>query len=74
MMIEKILDAHVLEIWTLELLRQRLINCRGPGSAQRQAEALQAEGVNVTSDSMGEYYVSLAHYGWFPSELPSEAE
>lgn len=44
----------------------------GPGSAQRQAESLQSEGVEVTTDSMGEMYVSLAQYGWFPSHLPSE--
>lgn len=44
----------------------------GPGSAQRQAEALQSEGVEVTTDSMGEMYVSLAQYGWFPKHLPSE--
>lgn len=44
----------------------------GPGSAQRQAEALQEEGVEVTSDSMGEMYVDFSRYGWFPKSLPSE--
>jgi methylated-DNA-protein-cysteine methyltransferase-like protein len=45
----------------------------GPGSAERQAEALAQEGVEVTTDSMGEMYVDFSRYGWFPSELPSEA-
>lgn len=46
----------------------------GPGSAQRQAEALESEGVEVTMDTMGEFYVSLTQYGWFPKHLPSEEE
>jgi methylated-DNA-protein-cysteine methyltransferase-like protein len=45
---------------------------RGPGSAERQAEALGQEGVEVTRDSMGEIYVDFSRYGWFPSRLPSE--
>lgn len=44
----------------------------GPGRAERQAEALAQEGVEVTTDSMGEMYVDFSRYGWFPSELPSE--
>lgn len=47
-------------------------NSSGPGSAERQAEALAQEGVEVTTDSMGEMYVDFSRYGWFPSELPSE--
>lgn len=47
-------------------------NHRGPGSAERQAEALRLEGVDVTSDSMGEMYVDFSRYGWFPKHLPSE--
>lgn len=47
----------------------------GPGSAQRQAEVLRTEGVEVKGpDSMGEFYVDFSTFGWFPSELPSEAE
>jgi methylated-DNA-protein-cysteine methyltransferase-like protein len=45
---------------------------RGPGSAERQAEALRQEGVEVDADSMGEFYVDLARYGWFPERLPGE--
>jgi len=44
----------------------------GPGSAQRQADALQQENVEATADSMGEWYVDLSRYGWFPTSLPSE--
>ncbi|KGO77423.1 Winged helix-turn-helix transcription repressor DNA-binding [Penicillium italicum] len=58
---------------------QRVINSKGmishrsgPGGAERQAEALAQEGVEVTTDSMGEMYVNFSQYGWFPSELPSE--
>jgi hypothetical protein len=51
-----------------------LFVCSGPGSAERQAEALREEGVEVTSDSMGEFYVDLSRYGWFPVELESEDE
>lgn len=44
----------------------------GPGSAARQAAALRREGVHVDTDAMGEMYVDLARYGWFPDRLPSE--
>ncbi|KAJ5330118.1 hypothetical protein N7541_005902 [Penicillium brevicompactum] len=58
--------------WQRVINSKGMISHRGPGSAQRQAESLQSEGVEVTTDSMGEMYVSLAQYGWFPSHLPSE--
>lgn len=44
----------------------------GPGSAERQAEALRAEGVEVEVDGMGEFYVDMGRFGWFPEVLPSE--
>lgn len=44
----------------------------GPGSAERQAEVLREEGVEVQVDSMGEFYVDMARFGWFPNQLPSE--
>ena len=47
---------------------------RGPGSAERHATALRAEGVQVERGSLGEYFVSLEEYGWFPDELPSNEE
>ena len=45
---------------------------RGPGGANRQATALQAEGVTVTTGHLGELYVDFGTYGWFPDILPSE--
>lgn len=45
----------------------------GAGSRNRQAAALQAEGVEVIADAMGELSVDLKRYGWFPRQLPSEA-
>ncbi|PGH10728.1 hypothetical protein AJ79_05319 [Helicocarpus griseus UAMH5409] len=44
----------------------------GPGSAARQAAALEAEGVEVHVDRMGEYSVELGRFGWFPDRLPGE--
>ena len=44
----------------------------GPGSAERQAEVLRNEGVEVKRDAMGEFYVDFSTFGWFPGELPSE--
>ncbi len=45
----------------------------GAGGRNRQAEALRAEGVEVTADAMGQLSVDLARFGWFPRQLPSEA-
>ncbi|CAG8247553.1 unnamed protein product [Penicillium nalgiovense] len=58
--------------WQRVINSKGMISHRGPGSAKRQAEALAQEGVEVTTDSMGEMYVDFSRYGWFPSELPSE--
>lgn len=33
---------------------------------------LREEGVDVDVDSMGEFYVDLNRFGWFPDRLPSE--
>ena len=45
------------------------ISSRGPGTsgAQRQHDALQAEGVEVTTGRNGEMRVNLREFGWFPS-------
>ncbi|KAJ5886069.1 uncharacterized protein N7473_008743 [Penicillium subrubescens] len=60
--------------WQRVINSKGMISHRGPGSAERQAEALIQEGVEVTRDSMGEFYVNFSHYGWFPKMLPSEEE
>ncbi|KOS22901.1 Alkyltransferase-like protein 1 [Escovopsis weberi] len=58
---------------------QRIINSKGgisprsqPSASQNQAEALRAEGVEVTQGALGEYFVSLDVYGWFPQALPQD--
>ncbi|KAI4868829.1 DNA binding methylated-DNA--cysteine S-methyltransferase [Hypoxylon rubiginosum] len=60
---------------------QRVINSKGivsprsqPSGARNQAAALQAEGVTVTTSALGELEVDFSEYGWFPDELPSQAE
>ncbi|KAG0159639.1 hypothetical protein PDIDSM_7162 [Penicillium digitatum] len=40
--------------WQRVINSKGMISHRGPGSAERQAEALAQEGVEVTTDSMGE--------------------
>ncbi|KAI7761986.1 hypothetical protein ACKAV7_000208 [Fusarium commune] len=43
-----------------------------PGGSRSQADALQAEGVRVETNAMGEHSVDFSQYGWFPELLPSE--
>ena len=54
------------------------ISSRGPGTdgAQRQRDALVAEGVEVTVGRTGELRVALTQWGWFPqpNSLPSAAD
>ncbi|KAF8427779.1 6-O-methylguanine DNA methyltransferase [Tirmania nivea] len=43
-----------------------------PSGAERQAQRLRAEGVEVT-EANGEFLVDLkGRFGWFPERLPSE--
>ncbi|KAL5357609.1 6-O-methylguanine DNA methyltransferase [Aspergillus floccosus] len=58
--------------WQRVINSKGMISHRGPGSAERQAEVLREEGVEVEVDSMGEFYVDLNRFGWFPNRLPSE--
>ncbi|KAI1388632.1 DNA binding methylated-DNA--cysteine S-methyltransferase [Hypoxylon trugodes] len=60
---------------------QRVINAKGiisprsqPSGARNQAAALEAEGVTVTTDALGELMVDFSEFGWFPDVLPSEVE
>jgi len=52
------------------------ISSRGPGTdgAQRQAQALRAEGVDVQLSRGGQYTISLAEYGWFPEHIELDEE
>ncbi|KIY49683.1 MGMT family protein [Fistulina hepatica ATCC 64428] len=45
------------------------ISSRGPGTggAQRQREALEAEGVEVQAGRSGELRIDLRTWGWFPA-------
>lgn len=45
------------------------ISSRGPGTtgAQRQRDALEEEGVQVTDGRTGDFRVNLATWGWFPA-------
>jgi len=58
--------------WQRVISSSGQISSRGPGTegAQRQREALEAEGVEVT-DSVGGATgrVSFREYGWFPDEV-----
>lgn len=45
-----------------------------PEGSRNQAAALRAEGVEVAVSAMGELSVDFSEYGWFPDELPSEAD
>ncbi|KAF3385873.1 Alkyltransferase-like protein 1 [Talaromyces pinophilus] len=58
--------------WQRVVNSRGTISHRGPGSASRQAVALRHEGVVVEQDAMGDFYVDMTRYGWFPARLPSE--
>jgi methylated-DNA-protein-cysteine methyltransferase-like protein len=47
------------------------ISSRGPGTdgAQRQKDALEAEGVEVNVGRTGELRVDLKTWGWFPNAV-----
>jgi len=54
--------------WYRVISSSGTISSRGPGTngAQRQREALEAEGVEVTEGRTGELRVDLRTWGWFP--------
>lgn len=55
--------------WHRVISASGTISSRGPGTtgAQRQRDALQAEGVQVTTGRTGEMRVNLSEFGLFPS-------
>ena len=55
--------------WHRVISASGTISSRGPGTtgAQHQRDALQAEGVEVTTGRTGEMRVNLNEFGWFPS-------
>ncbi|KAH8822096.1 MGMT family protein [Xylogone sp. PMI_703] len=55
--------------WQRVINSKGMISHRAPGWAHRQAQYLRREGVHVDADGMGEHYISLTTYGWFPNQL-----
>ena len=62
--------------WQRVIASSGTISSRGPGTdgAQRQREALEAEGVEVTDGRTGEMRVDLRTYGWFPDALEGQGD
>ena len=60
--------------WQRVIASSGTISSRGPGTdgAQRQRDALEAEGVEVTDGRTGEMRVDLRAYGWFPNALEGQ--
>ncbi|EDR03384.1 uncharacterized protein LACBIDRAFT_148929, partial [Laccaria bicolor S238N-H82] len=71
-------NAHPMVPWHRVIGSSGTISSRGPGTdgAQRQRDALVAEGVEVTVGRTGELRVALTQWGWFPqpNSLPSAAD
>ncbi|KAI0086028.1 MGMT family protein [Irpex rosettiformis] len=78
-------DANI--PWHRVLSSTGAISSRGPGTsgAQRQKEALEAEGVEVVVGRTGDFRVNFGEWGWFPEvgtvdtgtgvdEVPAEQE
>jgi methylated-DNA-protein-cysteine methyltransferase-like protein len=55
--------------WHRVISSSGAISSRGPGTdgAQRQHDALVAEGIDVVQSRDGEFKVNLREYGWFPA-------
>lgn len=71
----KFLDPATDVPWQRVISSSGKISSRGPGTtgAQRQREALEAEGVEVHATRQnGELLVKLAEYGWFPDTIDLE--
>lgn len=61
-------NAHPMVPWHRVIGSSGTISSRGSGTdgAQRQRDALVAEGVEVTVGRTGELRVALTQWGWFP--------
>ncbi|KAM0239026.1 hypothetical protein ACHAP5_008398 [Fusarium lateritium] len=55
-----------------EQLKDPVKSASQPGGSRSQAQALEAEGVEVETNALGEHSVDFSQYGWFPEVLPSE--
>ncbi|KAG9683678.1 DNA binding methylated-DNA--cysteine S-methyltransferase, partial [Aureobasidium melanogenum] len=68
-------DAHYNNAnvpWQRVINSKGAISPRGVNGARQQATAIEAEGVQVTRGSLGEYLIDFSIYGWFPDRLPSD--
>jgi len=68
-------NAHPMVPWHRVIGSSGSISSRGPGTdgAQRQRDALFAEGVEVTVGRTGELRVALTQWGWFPQPNPLQS-
>jgi len=62
--------------WQRVIASSGTISSRGPATdgAQRQRDALEAEGVEVSDGRTGEMRVDLWTYGWFPNALEGRGD
>ncbi|TFK61096.1 DNA binding methylated-DNA--cysteine S-methyltransferase, partial [Pluteus cervinus] len=62
--------------WHRVISSSGAISSRGPGTdgAQRQKDALEAEGIEVTEGRTGDFRVNLGRWGWFPTSVGGEDE
>ncbi|PVG02413.1 DNA binding methylated-DNA--cysteine S-methyltransferase [Serendipita vermifera] len=67
----KVLHAESDIPWQRVVSSSGAISSRGPGTdgARRQAEALEAEGVNIQTTRLGQFRVDFSAVGWFPTSL-----
>lgn len=72
----KFLDPSTDIPWQRVVSSTGKISSRGPGTsgAQRQREALEAEGVEIRVTRENEFAVRWDTYGWFPQEINLEIE
>lgn len=72
----KYLNPDVDVPWQRVIGSSGKISSRGPGTegAERQRDALVAEGVNVAATRDGEFKVNWAECGWFPDRIQIGAE
>lgn len=69
-------DANPPVPWQRVVSSAGKISSRGPGTdgAERQREALEAEGVEVRIGRANELLIDLVVYGWFPASVPRVME
>ena len=61
--------------WCRVVIASVAVSSRGSGTtgAQRQRDALNAEGIQVATGRTGDLRVDFASYGWFPRQATVSA-